>query len=222
MPDIPDPDAQFDAMWTAFMTYAAANLVALGIDPLGAPWTSLVSAKTDWDAKYPAHITGQNTAQSLRAAKDVSRGNGEGFLSAMISMLRANPAVVSNAELEALGLSLYDTIRTPAPIPTTRPVVKINTSQRQQQTLSWSDESTPTSVRKPDGVQGVELYLKIGGTAPVSLADCVYIAFDTKTPYTYDFDPSALGQAAYWIARWLNTRGEAGPISETVTATVVA
>jgi hypothetical protein len=204
------------------MAYATANAVALGINILSAEWTNLVAAKTDWDAKYPAHIAGQNTASSLREAKDVSRGNGDGLLSALIAILRANKAQVSNAELEALGLSVYDTIRTAAPVPTSRPVGRVDTSQRLQQTISWSDESTPTSIRKPAGVQGAMLYLKIGGAAPTSIAECEFVAFDTKTPYVYDFDPSAGGQTAYWLLLWANTRGETGPISETVAATVVA
>jgi len=222
MADIPDPDALFDSFWTAFMAYATANLAALGIGPLDPEWTSLVAAKTDWDAKYPAHIAGQSTARSLREAKDVSRGTGEGLLAALIAILRANTVFVSPAELQALGLSIYDTILTPTPVPTTRPILKVDTSQRQQHTVSWSDETSPTSIRKPAGVQGAELYLKIGGAAPTSIAECVFIALDTKTPYLHVFDPADFGQTAYWIGRWSNTRGETGPISETVAATVVA
>lgn len=217
-----DSDAEFDAFWTAFMAYATPNLAALGITLPNVLWTALLAAKTDWDAKYPAHIAGQATAQSLREAKDVSRDDGDGVLGEFIGVLRANKAQVSNAELEALGLSVYDTIRTPAPVPTTRPVLKVDTSQRQQHTVSWSDETTPTSIRKPDGVHALELHVKIGGTPPATLAECTYVTTDTKTPYLYVFDAGALGQPAHWIGRWVNTRGQAGPISETVTATVVA
>jgi len=209
-------------MWTAFMAYASANLAALGIIPLGAEWLNLLAAKVDWDAKYPAHITGQATAQSLREAKDVSRDVGEARLAGMIAILRANTLVVSNPELEALGLSVYDTIRTPVPKPTTRGILTIDTSQRQQQNISWVDEATPTSIAKPYGVHAMRLYLKVGGPPPVSLADCTYIATDTKSPYLWEFDPEDLGKEAHWIGEWENTRGEVGPISETATATVVA
>jgi len=222
MADIPDPDSLFDAMWTAFMAYASANLAALGIGALDGEWVSLVAAKTDWDAKYPAHITGQATAESLREAKDVSRDSGEGLLVAMIAILRANPVQVSNAELQALGLSIHDTIRTRVAVPTTRGVLKVNTGQRQQHGVSWADETTPTSIAKPPGVHGMELYLKVGGAAPTSIAECEFIALVTKSSFIYSFDPADFGQTAYWIGRWSNTRGETGPISETVAATVVA
>ena len=130
MADIPQPDAQFDAMWTAFMAYATPNLANLGLG-LGDPeWTNLLAAKTDWDTKYPAHITAQANAESARAGKDVSRATGEALLRALIIILRANTTDVSAAELEALGLSLYDTTRTPSPVPTTRPVLQVDTSQR--------------------------------------------------------------------------------------------
>ncbi|MFY9235144.1 MAG: hypothetical protein WAO58_11885 [Fimbriimonadaceae bacterium] len=220
--DIPRSDAAFDAMWTAFMAYASANLANLGIAALDPEWTQLVTAKTDWDAKYPAHVTGQATAQSLTAAKDVSRETGQNLLENLIAILRANKVDVSDAELQALLLSLRDTILTPSPVPTTRPVLKIDHSQRQEHTLSWVDETTPTSIAKPAGVYGCQLFLKVGGAAPTGIQECRQVVTDTKTPYTYDFDPEEWGQPAYWIGRWENTRGEPGPISETVTATVVA
>ena len=220
--DIPRSDSLFDSMWTAFMAYAASNLAALGIAPLGTEWVNLLAAKVDWDARYPAHITGQAMAQSLREAKDGSRDVGETRLEAMIAILRANKLVVSNPELEALGLSVYDTIRTPVPRPTTRGLLTVDTSQRQQQKISWVDEATPTSTAKPFGVHGMRLYLKVGGPPPVSLSECKYIVTDTKSPYLYEFDPEDLGLEAHWLGEWENTRGEVGPISETVTATVVA
>jgi hypothetical protein len=219
---IPPADSLFDEMFSNFMTYATANLANLGINPLSAEWTNLVTAKTDWDAKYAAHIAAQNAAAAAREGKDVSRANAEGLLRALIKILRANPAQVSPAELEALGLHVYDEIRTPAPVPTTRPVLKVDTSQRQRHTVSWSDESTPTSIRKPAGVHGMELWAKIGGDPPVNIAECIFVALDTRTPYTYDFEPEAFGQVVHWIGRWVNTRGEVGPISETESATVVA
>lgn len=222
MPEIPDSDSQFDVKWTAFMAYVSANLANLGIAPLDSEWTALLAAKADWDSRYPAHITGQASAESLRTAKDVSRDTGQTLWEALIQIMRANKVDVSDAELQAAGLSLPDTIRTPSPVPTTKPVLKINTSQRQKHTLSWADETTPTSIAKPFGVYGCQLFVKVGGAAPTGIQECRQVVTDTKTPYTYDFDPEDYGLPAYWIGRWQNTRGQTGPISETVTATVVA
>ncbi len=61
---MPRADALFNTWITAFMTYATANLAALGINPLSAEWTNLVAAYADWQTAYPDHITAQNAAQA--------------------------------------------------------------------------------------------------------------------------------------------------------------
>jgi hypothetical protein len=51
-------------------------------------------------------------------------------------------------------------------------------------------------------------------------ADDAFIAIDTNTPYMNEFDPAQGGSMGHWVARWVNTRGDKGPISETVSTTV--
>ena len=61
----------------------------------------------------------------------------------------------------------------------------------------------------------------IGATPPVDPLDYDFAALDTNTPKNWDFDPADAGQMAHWVGRWVNTRGEAGPWSDTVSATDV-
>lgn len=68
---------------------------------------------------------------------------------------------------------------------------------------------------------GCELRLFIGATPPADPSDYDFAALDTKTPYLQIFDGADVGQMAHWIGRWVNTRGEQGPWSDTVSATVV-
>lgn len=62
--------------------------------------------------------------------------------------------------------------------------------------------------------------MKLGGDPPLGLDDCTFVATDTRTPHTVEFDGDDANQTAHFIARWINTRGNPGPISETVSATV--
>ena len=113
------------------------------------------------------------------------------------------------------------TTRTPAPVPTTRPVAKIDTSQRLQHTISFVDEETPGKSKKPDGVIGCEVWFKLG-TAPTDPSELTYLATDTKTPYIAVFDGADAGKTAHYMLRWVNRRGERGPWSQTVSATITA
>jgi hypothetical protein len=45
-------------------------------------------------------------------------------------------------------------------------------------------------------------------------------AIDTNTPYMNEFDPVQGGSMGHWVARWVNTRGETGPWSDVVSATI--
>jgi hypothetical protein len=66
------------------------------------------------------------------------------------------------------------------------------------------------------------VWVKVGGPAPTDPSELTYLATDTKTPYTAAFDGVDGGKIAYYMLRWVNSRGERGPWSQTVAATVTA
>jgi hypothetical protein len=43
---------------------------------------------------------------------------------------------------------------------------------------------------------------------------------DKTTPYLMEFESSDAGKTAWWAMRWVNTRGEHGPWSAMVSATI--
>jgi hypothetical protein len=47
-----------------------------------------------------------------------------------------------------------------------------------------------------------------------------YLALDTRTPYTVEFEAADAGKTAYYMLRWISPRGETGPWSQTVTGTI--
>ena len=80
----------------------------------------------------------------------------------------------------------------------------------------------PTTKAKPAGVRGAEIYCAIATTAPADPAAYRFLALDTATPYLIEHAPADGGKTAHYLLRWVNTRGEAGPWSETVSATIGA
>ena len=45
---------------------------------------------------------------------------------------------------------------------------------------------------------------------------------DTRTPYTADYAGADAKKTAHYMLRWVNTKGEKGPWSETASATIGA
>jgi hypothetical protein len=214
---IPRPDEQFDTFANTFVNYATAHAVALGIPAATA--TALTNGLSDWTDNFAAHQTAQTNAQAARATKDTSRDGLEGQIRPTAAMIQANPAV-TDEQRAALGLPIRDTTRTRTPAPTTRPVGQVDTSQRLQHTISWRDESSPNSKAKPAGVRGAEIWLYIGPTPPADPSLAHFVALDTASPYLLVHDAADAGKIAHYLLRWVNSRSEPGPWSETVSATI--
>jgi hypothetical protein len=215
---IPQSDGLFQAWQNNFVAYAVANAAALGLDPL-TDIPPLTAAQTVWDADYPAHTTAQAAAQSARQAKDAARSSFEGVLRSLVARLQASPDV-DDAERQALGITVRDVTPTAAGVPTTRPLVTVNTSQRLRHVIAFVDELTPTKKAKPAGVMGAEVWVKVGDPAPVDPSELTFLALDTRTPYTADYTGGDANKTAHYMLRWVNTRGEKGPWSETASATI--
>ena len=57
---------------------------------------------------------------------------------------------------------------------------------------------------------------------PADPSELKYLATDTRTPYVVDFEGAQGGKPAYYMMRWVSKRGETGPWSQTVSATITA
>ena len=57
---------------------------------------------------------------------------------------------------------------------------------------------------------------------PATPSQCAFLTLDTRTPYRADWTGADAGKIAHYLLRWVSTRGEKGPWSETVSATIGA
>ena len=220
MPDyIPPADAAFDTWATNFVNYVLANFAALG---LGAGDIAAVgTAHPAWTAAYTAHTAAQAAAQAARQTKDDARSTLETAIRSLTRSLQAS-ASVDDTERQALGITVPDTVGTPAAVPATRPVVTVDTGQRLRHVIAFADEATPTRKAKPAGVMGVEIWVKIGDPPPTDPNELTFLSVDTRTPYTAEYAGADGGKTAHYMLRWVNTRGDKGPWSETASATIGA
>lgn len=215
---IPGPDANFQAWQSNFVTYANANLAALGLT--AADMAPITAAQTTWATAFPAHIAAANAAKAAREAKTEARNGYVAVIRPLVRRLQAS-AQVSDAERAALGITVR---QEPAPIgaPTTAPLVSVECGTRLQHTLRFVDSATPTRRGKPAGVLGVEIWNKVGTTPPAGESDLRFVAVDTSAPYVLNFPSEEGGKTAYYWLRWVSPTGERGPWSEQTAATIAA
>ena len=219
MPDyIPKPDAGFhNWQGTVLLPYITDNRVALGVST--GTLTGLTASQALWTPAYAAHQLAQSTALSKSQDKDDAKAAYTALIRAVVAQIQANPAV-TDTQRAAMQITVPDSTPTPAGPPTSRPVGKIDFSQRLAHKLEFRDESTPTSRAKPAGVSACEIFLYIGTTAPAGPGAMHLQAVDKSTPYLMEFDGADAGKTAYWAFRWVNNAGEHGPWSATVSATI--
>jgi hypothetical protein len=223
MPDyLPGPDPEFNVWQENFLIYATANMATLGL--VAGDLTPITTGQTNWSSAYSDHVAKQAAATAARTTKDTRRAEYEAAIRPLVRRLQASSSV-DDAERAGLGITVPDPTATPAAVPTTKPVGQVDTRQRLQHTISWVDELTPTSKGKPAGVQGAEVWVKVQPTADAPPGDpsgFTFLALDSRSPYLATYDGADGGKTAHYLLRWVNTRGQKGPWSETVSATIGA
>ena len=217
---IPAPDAEFDSWQANWVTYAAADSVPLGLNPL-VDIPAIRAAQTAWDTHYDGHLTAQAAAQAARAAKDAGRATYVALLRSFSRQIQMR-SDTTDEQRGGMGITIPDTEPTPVPAPTTAPVLNIVASERLRHVVEASKTAPEGGgPGKPPGVRGVQLWRKIGDPAPARESDLQFAAEFTRTRMTLDYQMTQGGQTVYYQARWVSARGDTGPWGELVSATVV-
>lgn len=214
---IPRSDSDFNTWQTNFLSYVGANQSSLGLT--AADLASLTSEQTDWANKYSAYVSAQRTADSALQTKNLARDAYESALRSLVRRIQGLPSL-TDAERAAMSISLRDTPRAPVGVPDTRPIATVDTSQRLRHTINFMDETTPNSKAKPEGVMGCEIWVKVGDPAPTDPGQLQFLGMDTRTPYVAEYTGEDANKVAHYMMRWVNTKGEQGPWSQTVSATI--
>lgn len=216
---IPAPDGDFNSWVGNFYGYANANLVALGLVP--GDLAPVALAIGVWSNAYAGNTSAQAAAEAAATAKVEARKSLESVVRALVNRLQASP-VVSDQERQALGITVRDKNPTPIPPPATRPEAAADTSQRLRHVLRFNDETTPTRRAKPAGVAACHIFAKIGGEPPTDVSECTFVGASSRDKFTVNYAGDDGNKTAHYMVCWVNGKGERGPWSETVSATIAA
>jgi hypothetical protein len=215
---IPRPDAEFNTWQDNLISTLNANpadfnLTAADIAPL-------TTAQTAWTNAYSGHVAAQATADAAQKTKQSARGDFESVLRSLVRRIQGDSATTDTHRAQ-LNISLRETPRTPTGVPDTRPVAQIDTSHRLRHGLTFTDETTPNSRAKPSNSLGAEIWVKIGDPAPTDPSEFKFLGLDTQSPYVAEYTGADAGKTAYYMLRWVNSKGEPGPWSQMVSATII-
>jgi len=215
---IPTNDAEFNLWQGNLVSFTEPQLESWGI--LASDFATLNKAQDVWVEGYtPAEIKSARNGGDVQG-KDDARVLYEKALRIFIKQWLAFNTRVSDKDRDLMELTVKNEARTPVSKPTTAPVGKIDFSNRLQHKIHFVDQATPTRKAKPAGVRGCEVWVKYDGAAPTGPSELSYVSTASRTPCVATIESKYAGKIAYYMLRWVNTRGESGPWSSTVSATV--
>jgi hypothetical protein len=201
------------------MAIVLANLAPWGITQNDV--APLQAKQTVWTAAFAKASNKQNRTSADVQAKNDARDEYQNLLRKFNAQWISNNTKVPDSERQRMGLTVRSESRSLAPVPSTRPVGTIDFGTRLRHSIRFSDEQSPTSRAKPDGVHGCEIWMKLGGEPPKSAKELQFKGVCTRSPFEIEFEGTDGGQTAYFWLRWVNTRGEQGPWSSPLSAMVV-
>lgn len=221
MPDfIPFNDAAFRALGHKMVTGGTGHETAVGITT--GQLTALNDALEDCDNATIAVTTAETAYNNAIVVRNAARAVAEPQMRAINRTVQAKLGATGDDLKTTMGLPLHDTTPSRAPAPTTKPVLLVDTSERLQHKITYRDEANPKSRAKPAGVSDIEIWCKIGAPAPADFSECALVTTSPKNGVVVTCKGADAGKPAHYMARWKSTRGEFGPWSETVVASIGA
>jgi len=219
MPDfIPQNDAEFNLWQLSLTDIIEPNLTLWNINP--DDYSALKATQNAWITAFTKASNKQNRTRADVQSKDDAHDTYVKALRQFNAQWLSNNTRVLNSDRERMGLTVKQGTHKPVPVPATSPVGMVDFSVRLRHTINYTDEATPRSKAKPAGVHGCEIWTKIDGSAPMDASELDYLATNTSSPYSVTFEGKNAAKNVYYWLRWVNTRGEPGPWSRTISAMV--
>ncbi|HNR18658.1 MAG TPA: hypothetical protein PKN75_07465 [Bacteroidia bacterium] len=215
---IPGNEEDFNDFVINFTEKVVANAATWAVPD--AAKTELVAATDDWTAKYAAGNPEADPTSAQRQAKNDARKTTTTVIRTVVNEHLRNNPLLTNADLTSLNLTVPDTTRTRVPVPNHAPQENIEKIQHLLHTLRITDPLTPDSKAKPQGLARINVYRYVGTTAPTAINQYQLYGSATKALFASEFTEDEVGKKAWYITQYENTRGERGPLSDSVSAVI--
>jgi hypothetical protein len=211
MGTIPRTDAGFNTAQETITAVAAEKIIDWNID---GQWFNgeLLPKKVLWVAAYNVYLPPVTRTPLITFTKTNARKEYEKPLRLLVKGLESNPRV-SDDDRRSMGIVISSSTKKSNPSPTTYPLFTVDSSTIRLLKIIFRDNES-SSKAKPHGVHGVEIRWSILETAPTTVNDLTTSSFDTRSPFTLEFENNQRGKTVWFCLRWENTKGEKGPWSE--------
>jgi hypothetical protein len=215
---IPGSDRMFLTWINSLLKYLLASLARFGVP--GERYQQLAVQRDDFSQKLDTAEEPATRTKLTVLAKDKVRKKLEADIRQFVNQYLAYNPEVTDVDHEGLGIPIHSKGRHPSPLATTYPDFDVDSSMIRRLTIHFYDQGSVKSKAKPAGQHGAEIRWAILDTPPVDVKELIHSSFDTRTPFTLEFEGHECGKTVYFCLCWENTRGEKGPWSKIVSAII--
>ena len=219
MPDfIPQTDAGFDIFQSNFIASVQPKLITWSIPTT--EFTPLTTLQTAWNTAWNKAKNKDTRSRADVQAKKEARKAFQSALRKFVRQWLAFNSKVADADREALGLKVKDIEPTPMPVPDRAPDITLDAIKHLSHKLRLTDPANPHTQSKPKGVRAIQVFRFIGTSAPSDISQYQYVGDATRFLFESKFTLADVGKTAYYLARYVNTRGIPGNWSNVVSAAI--
>ncbi len=209
----PSKEAELDTYFKIVVAYLTIHSGRLHVSDIYK--TAVNEALEEWKIVFPISKDLNHRTKLIVAHKNRLK---ETLMTTLRSIYADIPkSVLTLQDRTTFGLNERKSTRSAPKIPTTHPLGQIFTGNLFQHTIFFTDENG--SLAKPKGVRGCQIWIKMG--EPVTdLKELLFLGTSSASPFLHKFAFSDAGKMVHYWLRWENSRGETGPWSPAVRATV--
>ena len=217
---LPAKDQAFLVWALNFTTALVSMLVRIGFPE--SVFQELMALRNTFSEKLTTAEAPATRTKAAVQAKNNARKAFEKRLRQVIKEYLTYNHALTDEDRDDLGLPIYKTTRTPVPPPTGKADFTIEPLGGSRLVIHFHahDEERERANAKPFGVRGVEIIWAVLDVPPTSYNELAHSVFDTRSPYTFQFDLADAGKRFYCCLRWENTTGQKGPWSEIQSAII--
>jgi hypothetical protein len=165
--------------------------------------------KTFAEAFEVSHSPGTRTSVSI-LKKNVARKALESDFRQTVGEYLSRNHLLTDDDRNSLGLRVRKRTRTPAPVAESYPDFDIDSSMLCRLRVHFFERGGSHKRAKPPGQHGAEIAWVISDVPIEKTSDLLHSSFDTRTPFSLEFEGDQRGKTVYLALRWENTRGQKG------------
>jgi hypothetical protein len=216
---LPTREGALDTWLSNFSGLISAAPAAYGLSPAEA--AVITAAVSDWHKAFEAASSPATRTQGAVAEKRVQKKHVVAVARRFAGIIRINDAVSSELKIN-LGLKLRARKGSPVPVPASPPYLAVHRFEQGFHELRAADAESAPRRGKPAGAAGLMVFRAIGEDPARGPQDAHFLTLVTRTTFTSTFEHAQRGLTATYFARWLNSKGEAGPWSTAMSAAIAA